>query len=346
MSLPLLFNIRYPSGVHILLVPSAFHHTFALTKSHRRLSLPAVETYAGKNSHLIAPNERVLRPPQLTRNQTKRTPTRNPPVWGLLNRIFETAHTVLAPQPCAPYVWEGTITVSSSVLPNICGTEHSPPLLLAPTNNSFFTAQTSLCASTGSALDAPVILTKIDTSAPAVSQPHTELRTVLAHRRLQLITPYNALFWEMEFQTHNLLAKYPHLPDSLRFGFNLNIPHIVHTQTPPNSTSLLAFHEAFETLLSRELATGRYIGPFSYDELLSAIGPFQSSPISIIPKTGKPGKYRIIQNFSFPLAPSLSYRNPSINASVNSNDFPCTWGTFKTVWTIICSLPPGSQAAT
>ena len=35
----------------------------------------------------------------------------------------------------------------------------------------------------------------------------------------------------------------------------------------------------------------------------------------------------------------------SVNAHINSDDFPCTWGTFATVALIIAHLPPGSQAS-
>lgn len=204
----------------------------------------------------------------------------------------------------------------------------------------------NLCASTGNEPVVSVSPTTIDTFVRAASPPHTVPKTALAHRQLHPISPYDPTVWESQLCAHNLLVRYPNLPNSLRFGFNLNFPHIVHTQIPPNSSSLLLFREAFETILAHELATGRYIGPFTYDELLSLLGPFQCSPISIIPKTGKPGRFRVIQNFSFPLVPSLAHPNLSINASVNSDAFPCTWGTFDTVWTIICSLPPGSQAAT
>jgi len=86
----------------------------------------------------------------------------------------------------------------------------------------------------------------------------------------------------------------------------------------------------------------RYIGPFSRAELESKIGPFQTSPISIIPKPGQPGKFRIIQNLSHP-------RNanpvPSVNAPINTSQFPCTWGTFATTCALIASLPPGTKVA-
>jgi hypothetical protein len=80
------------------------------------------------------------------------------------------------------------------------------------------------------------------------------------------------------------------------------------------------------------------------DQITNMIGPFQSSPLSIIPKPGKPGKFRLIQNFSHPYSQTLS--NASINSYIDPADFPCTWGTFATVALIIAQLLEGSQAAT
>lgn len=173
-----------------------------------------------------------------------------------------------------------------------------------------------------------------------------DLKTVLERRKSRPITPYNSSSWERLLRYHDLLDRYPDIPLGLRAGFNLHLPLLHSTQTPPNSISVLQYHEAFSAILSRELHTGRYIGPFTRLQLLDALGPFQSSPISIIPKAGKAGKYRVIQNFSFPDTPSLVHPIPSINSTVNSDDFPCTWGTFNTVCTIIRGLPPGSQGAT
>jgi hypothetical protein len=91
---------------------------------------------------------------------------------------------------------------------------------------------------------------------------------------------------------------------------------------------------------------GCYIGSFTHLDLEALIGPFQTSPVSIIPKVGRPNKHRVIQKFSFPLQVSPHSPQLSINSLVNSNDFPCTWGTFETVCAIIQNLPPGSQATT
>ena len=88
---------------------------------------------------------------------------------------------------------------------------------------------------------------------------------------------------------------------------------------------------------------GRYIGPFSLSNLKAEIGPFQSSPLSLVPKLGKPGKFCLIQNLSHL---HNNHPTPSINAFLNSDKFSCTWGTFRTMCTLIRSLPPGTQAAT
>jgi len=121
-------------------------------------------------------------------------------------------------------------------------------------------------------------------------------------------------------------------------------PHLLSDPTKPSFPSTVS--HAFDHILEHELAMGRYIGPFTHSDLEALIGPFQTSPVSIIPKAGRPNKHRVIQNFSFPLQVSPHSPQPSINSLVNSDDFPCTWGTFETVCTIIRNLPPGSQAAT
>ena len=73
------------------------------------------------------------------------------------------------------------------------------------------------------------------------------------------------------------------------------------------------------------------------------IGPFQSSPLSLIPKPHKPDKFRLIQNFSYPRTPVNG--RTSMNAHVNSDDYPCTWGTFTAVSLLLSQLLQGSQIA-
>lgn len=170
-----------------------------------------------------------------------------------------------------------------------------------------------------------------------------ELRNVLSHRSSNARSPLHADAWERLLGATGLLRKYPNLPHSLRHGFNAGIPCIYHTYTPPNASMSPSLSAAFAAVVATEFQRGRYLGPFTKLEVESALGPFQSSPISMCPKPNKPNKFRLVQNFSHPQNPRHGIS--SINSALDSDLYPCTWGTFNTICTILHSLPPGSQAA-
>jgi hypothetical protein len=265
----------------------------------------------------------------------------------LTEQVFKMAHMGSNSLLCAPSAWGVTPTVSLIALLNGYGTNHilHPPH--ASTSSCCFVPPINQSVLTDNVLMVAAITHTMNvTSAPVVCPPRMAPSIVLKHRKLHPITPYSATAWEDLLRVHGLLLRYPDIPRGLRQGFDLHLPVLASSQVPSNSLLLLQYREAFDSILSCEFSTGRYVGPFTQLELHRALGPFQSSPISIIPKSGKPGKYRIIQNFSFPDPPSLAHPQPSINSTVDSDDFPCTWGTFAMVCTIIRGLPPGSQAAT
>jgi hypothetical protein len=169
-----------------------------------------------------------------------------------------------------------------------------------------------------------------------------ERKNAVSLRRRNPATPLIAEQWEKSLRTLGLYVKYNLLPTFLIHGAHAGIPPISHTFAPLNKSSTESLSNAFNDIIQVEFNKGRYLGPFSRIELESEIGPFQSSPLSLVPKSGKPGKFRLIQNLSYP------HNNkpfPSINSALNSDEFPCTWGTFRTISTLILNLPPGSQAA-
>lgn len=203
----------------------------------------------------------------------------------------------------------------------------------------------SLSASNGSVLAvAPAGPTTSDTFAQAVEFPRMAPSSVLEDRRLNIRCIYKADAWAGHLRSAGLWDRYPYLVNGFRNGFIFDFPLISQTQSPPNNSSIDEFSDEFEKIVADELKKGRYIGPFSSADLISRIGPFQSSPFSIIPKS-TPGKYRIIQNFSYPLRPSPSFPNPSINSFTSAADFPCTWGSFSVICQVLGRLPPGSQIA-
>ena len=188
------------------------------------------------------------------------------------------------------------------------------------------------------------IRTSPDTGALAAGTPTMEPKPVGLHsQKFKTKTPYHADGWHTILKSNNLLNKYRHIPVSLQYGFNAAVKYIVHTFTPPNDESVSVYHDVFQQTVEHEFSTGRYEGPFSQQQIEDILGPFQTSPLSIVPKPNKPGKYRIIQNFSSPYTNNEGFR--AINADIISSDFPCTWGTFETICTTILHLPPHSQAA-
>jgi hypothetical protein len=189
-------------------------------------------------------------------------------------------------------------------------------------------------------------ITPAATSAQGVVVPHMELLAALEHREHATPTPYKAEAWEYHLRASGLLHRFACIPSGLQFGFILNFPCIYRTQSPANKNSIELYSQEFMDSVQKEVSKGRYLGPFLLASMKSIIGPFQSSPLSIIPKPGRPGKFQLIQNFLFPLSPSPSFPNPSINSYINADDFPTTWGKFSVVYLLISHLPPGSEAAT
>ena len=185
----------------------------------------------------------------------------------------------------------------------------------------------------------------IDTSTSArdVAKPPTALRAVVALRRRLPLTPLVADQWHSALTSSILIQKYPQIPLSIRNGAFAGIPKISRSFTPLNHQSTEALSDTFNNIIQSEFNKGRYLGPFSQEELEEEIGPFQSSPLSLVPKSGKPGKYRLIQNLSYP---HTNLPTPSINSRLESDDFPCTWGTFRTMCTLIQGLPRNTQGAT
>jgi hypothetical protein len=126
------------------------------------------------------------------------------------------------------------------------------------------------------------------------------------------------------------------------------MPTIHASYTPPNRNTTPELQAAFEEVVNKEFRKGRWLGPYSKETIEKVLGPFQTSPITMVPKPGKPGKFRLIQNFSHPHKPihlPSGHYISSINSNLDSTMYPCLWGTFRNTCRLIWTLPPGSQGA-
>ena len=256
-------------------------------------------------------------------------------------RFFSPAQAHVAESALCASV--ATITPSQNATTQSCGTVHQA--LPKRTSKGTWSQQMALrCVSTGrSRRDAGPPVISIGTYAQAAGETIMGLKRALEQRGHEPLTLYHKEAWAEQLSSLGLQEKYPHLVQGLAEGFDLGIPPILCTYAPPNHPSVHALFDVYSNIVDNEFTAGRYIGPFSRTQLEWALGPFQSSPLSLVPKTSKPGKYRAVHNFSYPHQPSADV--VSINAQIDSDDFPCTWGTFATVALIIACLPPGSQAS-
>lgn len=242
------------------------------------------------------------------------------------------------------YALVDSTTTSTNARPSSFGTNEPKLAAVATPKDTSPIPKGANYATTGKGPeDAPAAPNLTYTSVQGAEPRITALKTVLRERESRALTPYNPEVWLWHLKSANLLHKYAHIPNGLRFGFMGSVPSISFTYTPSNSPSLIEHHSAFATILHREFSTGRYIGPLSKSETETLIGPFQSAPLSMVPKPGKPGRFRVVQNLPFPLHPSPTIS--SINSSIDSDLYPCTWGTAATICLLVWSLPPGSQAA-
>lgn len=155
------------------------------------------------------------------------------------------------------------------------------------------------------------------------------LRAAILARQLKPCTPLRADAWEHHLVDSGLISKYLLLPRSIPFGFHAGMRPITSTFTPLNSSTIELHSSAFDDPIAHEFDAGRYLGPF------------QSSPFSLIPKSHKPEKLCLIQNLSYPY--TLHNGFSSINSTIDSSAFPCAWGTFSVICLLLASLPPGSE---
>lgn len=258
--------------------------------------------------------------------------------------VFPTAQALVAGQP-APFASAVLPTTFNVATLQHCGTE-PPPIVTNPTTTVSSILKEVPSASSG---NDPVVVTleptNCTTNVPVAEARNTALKDALEARKGRALTPYKPEGWARLLNETGLINRYPHIPKCLVSGFSGGIPPIKCTYKPPNNPTIEQHSEAFWSIINLEFSKGRFFGPFTAKDLESTVGCFQTAPLSLVPKPGKPGKFRLVQNLSFPHNPSPSEPISSINSRVDSDSFPCTYGTFSTICLSIWRLPPGSQGA-
>lgn len=159
---------------------------------------------------------------------------------------------------------------------------------------------------------------------------------------LKVVTPLCHEAWRECLDQLSLLNQFADVPLGLQYGFKTGVSSSILTSLIPqnHSSALLAPHVVAQHI-NNELLLGRYSGPYSASQLLALIGAFRTAPLGVVPKPNS-DKHRVIQDLSFPRNDPLV---SSVNSEINSDDFPCEWGTFAQCYFSVARAPPGTQVA-
>lgn len=182
------------------------------------------------------------------------------------------------------------------------------------------------------------------TASTAARYAGTQL-TTLAHALaplLKVCTPLLHANWSAALSSAHLLNDFFDVPIGIKDGFHTGITSTLSTTfIPLNHQSALTQPQAVSHHIAKELELGRYSGPYSPHELFNNIGHFRTAPLGVIPKPNG-SSFRIIQDLSFPRNHSSKF---SVNSEINSDDFPCEWGTFAQCFFLVAVAPVGTQVA-
>ncbi|GAA5982322.1 hypothetical protein JCM11641_002010 [Rhodosporidiobolus odoratus] len=130
------------------------------------------------------------------------------------------------------------------------------------------------------------------------------------------------------------IERFQKIPGIIRFGSTLGIKPF-----PPNSKSFLPENKIQDSSLyhfvdehvEKMKKSGKMWGGFKVADVEKVVGPIQPFPISLADKAplpDQPVRKRIVENMSFLYAPLEDGTN-SLNAQLDSDDFPATWTTFR-----------------
>ncbi|KAF7303342.1 hypothetical protein MIND_00561900 [Mycena indigotica] len=148
---------------------------------------------------------------------------------------------------------------------------------------------------------------------------------------LPVVTPLIPHHWEAALRAANLLDRFFDIPICLQDGFHFGIhTSISESFLPPNRRSANE-HPSLDATLAHS----------TQDVLSASLDRFNPPRWGWFPKL-----VRQIYEKSWTIRHYDDDDRPSINSGIDSDDFPCEWGTFSEMLLMVMNAPPGTQAAT
>ncbi|EUC58599.1 reverse transcriptase domain protein, putative, partial [Rhizoctonia solani AG-3 Rhs1AP] len=180
------------------------------------------------------------------------------------------------------------------------------------------------------------------TSVPYVAQAPTVPKPAqLPSDPRRVTTPLLPNAWESTLTELDLKEEFGDISPGLTSGFRIGATRSLdRSYIIPNHKSALDNPSVVQDAIKKEVALGRYSGPFTFEELETRIGFFRTAPLGVVAKSS-PGEFRIIQDFSHSKG-----GHPALNDEIDSDLFQCEWGFFRDVVEIILRAPADAEAAT
>lgn len=235
-------------------------------------------------------------------------------------------------------------SVSCAVKPGTLVSNARPPspLTLSKTKSVAGSARMPRNCATNGIATPPRVRAAIATIDARFAATKDTTRASVRESLLKVVTPLPHMRWYDVLVRCSLLNKYQDVPFGLRFGFKTGVSSkLIAHYIPDNHRSALDSPDIVNDHINKELSLNRYSGPFNVSQLLTLIGPFRTAPLGVVPKPNS-DKSRIIQDLSYP---RNNIAVTSVNSEINSDLFPCEWGSFAQCYFLVAKAPHGTQVA-
>lgn len=149
------------------------------------------------------------------------------------------------------------------------------------------------------------------------------------------VTPLKKSSFQTLLARHSLTEKYPMLVQFITDGFPIGpMPHITSTLIQKNHTAEPTKIAIIREDFTGEVSLGRMIGPLTVCEAeVLLCGNFRTSPLGLVPKSGSPGRFRVIHDLSYKGSAAQS-----VNDCIPSNR-PTRWVDFEQFAAQVCTFP-------
>ena len=152
---------------------------------------------------------------------------------------------------------------------------------------------------------------------------------------VSIVSPLKADVFASELRDHPDREKVDFVINGIRSGFRLGFNHVPSLRPARRNKKSAEDHPAVvEEYLANEIALGRVAGPFQRPPMPN----LHVSSFGVIPKSGQPGKWRLIVDLSSP-------EGSSVNDGINPDDFTLQYIRVDDIIRMVAKYGNGAQIA-